>query len=508
MPDLTKFTPNLKIMRRSLFIVWALLAVYFVSAQQKPAAQKPATTTSKPVSAGRNISITLTPLKNCKVYLGSYFGKGRALVDSAYLDENSHGVFKGPDKLTGGIYFVVTPQLTIQFELMMDAKQEFNIVADTSLKEKAVITGSVENDLYKSYTAFINEKGPKKAQLEEQYHAAKTKQDSTRLVSEIIKLDKEIKEYQANFIKTHPGSLLAMLFNTLKQPEVPPIPLVNGKRDSLYPYRYVKEHYWDDVMFNDDRLLRTPFFEKKLDEYFKNMVSPEPDSVIKEVNYILLFARTGKEIYPYLLTKFTNKYMNPEFMGQDKVFVYLFENFYAKGDTMLLNPASRKIITDRAYSLMANQLGQPAPQLDLTDTSGKTASLYAINSPFTVVAFWDPNCSHCKEEIPKLDSIYKTKWKNYGVKVYSVNIYDNEIPAWKRFMKEKSLSTDWVQAYETKEAKMATEKAGKPNYRQLYDIYKTPTVYLLDKDKHIIAKQLSLEQFDDLIQAKIKAGKN
>ena len=90
-------------------------------------------------------------------------------------------------------------------------------------------------------------------------------------------------------------------------------------------------------------------------------------------------AKTGKEIYPYLLTKFTNKYINPEFMGQDKVFVYLFENFYAKGDTALLNPASRKTITERAYSLMANQLGQQAPVLNLTDTTGKRKPLYDIN---------------------------------------------------------------------------------------------------------------------------------
>jgi thiol-disulfide isomerase/thioredoxin len=257
----------------------------------------------------------------------------------------------------------------------------------------------------------------------------------------------------------------------------------------------------------DDRLLRTPFFEPKLDEYFKTMVSPEPDSVINEVKYILLSARTGKEMYPYLLTKFTNKYMNPEFMGQDKVFVYLFENFYAKGDTMLLNPASRKTITERAYSLMANQLGQPAPVLDLTDTTGKNISLYNVNAPFTIVAFYDPNCGHCKEEIPKLDSFYRAKWKAYGVAVYSVNIYENEIPAWKRFIKEKNLSSNWIHTYETKEAKTAVEKAGKPNFRQLYDIYKTPTVYLLDKDKRIIAKQLSLEQFDDLIETKRKATK-
>lgn len=487
-------------MRRFLFTLTAITVTAGLFAQQ-PA--KPGT--AKPVIAkGRNISITLTPLKNCKVYLGSYYGKAKVLVDSAYLNEKSQGVFKGNSKLTGGIYFVVSPQLTIQFDLLMDKEQQFSITADTAFKERAVIVGSKDNDLYKAYTFFINEKGPKKAQLENQYQSARTKEDSNRLVKEILKMGKEIKDYQDNLSRSNPQSLMAVLFNALKRPETPAIPIVNGRADSTYPYRYVKEHYWDDVLFNDDRLLRTPFFEPKLDDYFKTLVSPEPDSVINEVRYILLSARTGKEIYPYLLTKFTNKYMNPEFMGQDKVFVYLFENFYAKGDTMLLNPASRKTITERAYSLLANQIGQAAPTLDLTDTSGTTQSLYSILSPFTVVVFWDPNCGHCKEEVPRIDSIYKAKWKKNGVAVYSVNIYENEIPAWKKFMREKNLSKDWVQAYETKEARTTVEKAGKPNYRQLYDIFKTPTIYLLDKDKHIIAKQLSLEQFDDLIEAKRK----
>ena len=489
-------------MRRLLFIVLILPATAGIFAQ------KAATPAQKSVAAkGRNISITLTPLKNSKIYLGSYYAKNKVLVDSTYLDEKSHGVFKGATKLTGGIYFIVTPQLTIQFDLLMDDNQQFSIVADTSLKDKAVITGSFDNDLYKSYSGFTTEKGQRLVQLENEFRSAKSREDSARIRAELIKTDKELQEYRDNISKKYPNSLLSMLLNGMKRPTAPAIPVVNGKADSLYPFHYVKEHYWDDTRFNDDRLLRTPFFEPKLDDYFKNLVSPEPDSVISEVNYMLLSARTGKEMYPFLLTKFTNKYMNPEYMGQDKVFVYLFEHFYAKGDTMLLNPASRKTITERAYSLMANQLGEPAPVLDLTDTSGKNISLYNIKAPFTVVAFWDPNCGHCKEEIPRLDSIYKAKWKKYGVAVYSVNIYDNEIPAWKKFMNEKKLSPEWVQAYETKDAKAAGEKAGKANYRQLYDIYKTPTIYLLDKDKHIIAKQLSLEQFDDLIEAKRKSAK-
>ncbi|GAC1533058.1 MAG: hypothetical protein NVS3B15_13650 [Sediminibacterium sp.] len=485
-------------MSRIITLFVFVLFVYRLPAQKVVTAAK-----SQPAAKGRNIAITLTPLKNCKVYLGSYLGKGRALVDSTMLDANSHGVFKGPNKLPGGIYFVVTPQLTVPFELLMDGQQHFSIAGDTLLKDNAVITGSQDNDLFKSYSRFSVTKGRQLQELETEYRSFRSKADSARLRTEIIKTDKELQQYRADIIKKYPNSLLAMLFNSMKRPVLPAIPVVKGKPDSTYPYHFVKDHFWDDVAFNDDRLLRTPFFESKLDDYFKYYVSPEPDSVIGEVKYILLSARSGKEIYPYLLTKFTNKYMNPEFMGQDKVFVYLFENFYAKGDTVLLNPASRKTITERAYSLMANQLGQPAPLLDLTDTSGKAVSLYSINAPFTIVAFWDPNCGHCKEEIPRLDSLYKAKWKGLGVAIYAVNIYENEVPAWKKFIAEKNLA-GWTHAYQTKAARAAEEKAQQPNYRQLYDIYKTPTLYLLDKDKHIIAKQLSLEQFDDLIAAKLK----
>jgi|694.fasta_scaffold00275_26 thiol-disulfide isomerase/thioredoxin len=465
---------------------------------------KLATTAPKPATdKGHTIPITLSPLKNCTVYLGSHFGKSMTLVDSCKLNEKSMGVFKGDKKLTGGIYFVVSPNYTIQFELLMDDVQQFTISADTAQKEKFIITGSFDNDIFKQYSQYSTEKGKERQQLESEYRAKLSNPtDSLRLRNTIIQLDSDVDAYRNNIVKKYPKSLLTMLFNTMKRPTVPAIPMVKGKPDSLYPYRYVKDHYWDDVSFNDDRILRTPFFEPKLDDYFKYYVSPEPDSIIAEIKYMLLSARTGKEIYPYLLTKFTNKYINPEYMGQDKVFVYIFENFYAKGDTSILNPASRKTITERAYSLMANQIGLPAPALNLTDTTGKNISLYTVVAPFTLVAFWDPNCGHCKEEIPRLDSMYIAKWKAKGVAVYSVNIYENEVPAWKKFLAEKNISKKWVHVFQTKEAKQAEEKAGIPNYRQLYDISKTPTVYLLDKDKRIVAKQLSLEQFDKIMEAK------
>ncbi|HCT22030.1 MAG TPA: hypothetical protein DIW54_01270, partial [Chitinophagaceae bacterium] len=109
--------------------------------------------------AGRNIQITLKPLKNCKVYLGSYYGKTRVLADSCMLNANSQGVFKGKTKLTGGIYFVVSPEYVIQFELLMDRTQQFSIVADTAQKDKAIIIGSPDNDLFRKYSQFSTNKG-------------------------------------------------------------------------------------------------------------------------------------------------------------------------------------------------------------------------------------------------------------------------------------------------------------------------------------------------------------
>ena len=140
-------------MKRSISLFVFILLIQNGQSQNKTVAStKPATI------AGKQISITLTPLKNCWVYLGSYYGKGKALVDSAHLDDKSMGVFKG-NKMVGGVYFIVSPKMTMLFELLMDNKQQFSIVGDTLQREKVLITGSQENDLFKEYLKFSNEKG-------------------------------------------------------------------------------------------------------------------------------------------------------------------------------------------------------------------------------------------------------------------------------------------------------------------------------------------------------------
>ena len=454
---------------------------------------------------GHNIEITLKPYKNTKVYLGTNYGQNRVLADSAILNEASVGYFKGKEKLTPGIYFIVSPKYSILFEFLVDEGQQFKIIADTLSLVDYKIIGSKDNDIFSSYSKSMNQLGAQRNQLEQAYNSAATTSDSLKYLEALKKMDTSFKQERQKIITTAPNSMMRFFLDVLQRPELPAIPIINGIADSTYPFYYVKNHYWDNVVFNDNRLLRTPFFEAKLDEYFKNYVSREPDSIIEEVQYMLTVAKTGKEIYPFLLFKFTNKYISPEFMGQDKVFLHLFQNFFSKGDTVLLNNDSKKAITERAYSIMANLIGNPAPPLNLNTMDNKLFSLYNSPATYTFIAFWDPTCGHCKEEMPRVDSFYTKNRKQLGVQVIGVNTNVKELASWKQFITEEHFDAGWMHVYQTEAAFNAEITAGKATtIRQLYDVFKTPTFYLLDKDKKIIAKNLTVDQFHDFLQAQQK----
>ncbi len=450
----------------------------------------------------RDIAIKITPYNNVTVYLANYYGNGKIFADTAWLDQKSEGHFKGKKKLTPGMYFVVSPKNKVLFEFLLDSLQQFSISADTTALNNVVITGSPENDLFKKYVSNVTGLAQQIGVLNQALAAAKTPAERQNVNGQLVLLDVQLQKIKDSFIQAAPNSLNTLLLNAGNQPSLPAGMTIKTHADTLRAGQYIKKHYWDNTPFNDDRLLYTPFFEPKIDAYFKYYVSPVADSVIKEVQYMLLYARTGKEMYPYLTVKFTNRYFNPEHIGQNKVFLYLFNEFLMRGDTALFNPQSKKMIFDRAYQLMANQVGDPAPPLEMTDGSGQSRSLYNLSAPYTMVIFWDPSCSHCQHEVPRIDSIYRAKWKAMGVKLFSVNINASLMNDMLKFAKDKNLDDSWIFAYQTDAQAKAVIESGKPNYHQLYDIYETPTIYLLDAQKHIIAKHLSIEQLDALIKVK------
>ena len=74
---------------------------------------------------GYEIKVTFKPFKKQYIYLGHYFGKSYPIIDSAMLNDKSEAVFKGTEKLQGGIYLVGYPNKTGFFEILIDKQQNF-----------------------------------------------------------------------------------------------------------------------------------------------------------------------------------------------------------------------------------------------------------------------------------------------------------------------------------------------------------------------------------------------
>lgn len=463
-----------------------------------------ALTTSIAFSQGYQVNFKAPGYKSGITYLTYYMGNNFNIADSAAISNDGTAIFKGTGTLAPGIYAIFFPGKTIRAEFLVGREQQLSVTADTAdLVNKTVVTGSKENELYTEYQRFAANKGRQMQRERNAFNASATKEDSLLHEKNYNTYNDELKKYREDIIKYQPNSMMAALLNAMKEPPYPTkVPIT--RQDSIDNFNEYKKHYWDGISFMDDRIIRTPFFLKKLERYYREVISPEPEEIIKDVDYKLLLARTAPEMYKFLLNWLTDEYINPKYMGQDAVFVHLFEKYHSKGLSNWLNEKQMEAISRRAYMLMANLIGEKAVDLEMLNTDDKPINLYDLKADYTIVSFWDPNCGHCKEEMPRLDSIYRASWKKHNVKIFAVLTPEggkNVKPEWIKFIKDHKME-EWAHAYKTKEMEDADHAAQRPGFRQLYDITTTPTIYLLDKDKRIIAKKLTLLQLNDLLETK------
>jgi hypothetical protein len=282
---------------------------------------------------GYEIKVTFKPFKNQYIYLGHYSGRQFPIIDSVKLNDNSEGVFKGPQKLGGGIYLVAYPTKDRFFEILIDKQQHFSVIADTAtVFQHKTFINSPDNELFEQYQQFMAVKGKAIDSIRKALATASSA-DSVTLTNQLQVLNKEVSQYRTDFTAKNPDNLLSVLFYLMEEPQIPPAEKhPGGKYDSTFAYRYYKNHYWDGIYFFDDRVTRTPaaLFEERLDKYFNTLVYPEADSVIKEIDYMLGYASASKEMTKYLLVKFVNRYLNMKYMWEDAVFVHLFQKYFSQ----------------------------------------------------------------------------------------------------------------------------------------------------------------------------------
>jgi len=144
-------------------------------------------------------------------------------------------------------------------------------------------------------------------------------------------------------------------------------------------------------------------------------------------------------------------------------------------------------------------LGNIAPDINLHDVTGqKYTSLHSVKAPYTLLYIWSPTCGHCLEENPDVIN-FNNRFKDRGVKVYAV-CADQELEEWRKYLKENPNFASMINV---------TDSPGhRSKFRNLYNTRTTPVVLLLDKDKKILTKRLSVKQVGDFLAKRMPKGMN
>ncbi len=363
----------------------------------------------------------------------------------------------------------------------------------TDFVKNMKIKGSVENQLFYEYLSFIQDKGKEAEPLRKDIEKYKDKPEDKEKLKEaqdkLNKLDKEVKEYKLKFMVDHKDSFVSKVFRASQEPEIPETPILpNGRKDSTFAYRYYKAHYFDYLDFSEGRLIRTPIYHNKLDTYLKKLTAQIPDSINASADYLVAKASASKELKKYTIWYITNNYETSNIMGMDAVFVHMVKNYYSYANTPWVDSVTMFKITDKAKKLDPILLGKKAPNVILKDSLGLVHNLYSVNAKYTILFFFDPDCGHCQKSTPKLVEAYD-RLKLKGCEVFAVgSSTKDEYPKWKKFLRD----------YKMRGINVA-DPDYQSNFRYEYDLSSYPQIFILDKDKKIIAKKLGTEQIEDFI---------
>lgn len=449
---------------------------------------------------GYEVKIQVKGLKDTVIYWGNHFGDKQYVSDTLKVDSEGWATASGKEELPGGIYLVVLPNKTYFEVLINKGDQHFTVQTDTIDYIKDMkITGSPENEIFNDHQKFIIDKSMKSQEYRARLEANKSNKDSAALLKKnMVDLDKQVKEYRLELVSKHPNTFMAKIIQTMQEPDVPEAPKdeKGNITDSSFQFNYYKAHFLENVDFSDERLLRTPILQGKIKTYTQQLTVPLPDSIIPSIDTIIEKSRANKEVFKYCVANLANYYETSNIMGYDKVFVHIAEKYYLTKDAYWADSTLKAKIHERVMKIKPNILGEIAYNMVMPDTSFKLHALHDIKAKYTVIVFWDPTCSHCKHEVPMLSQYYDSvRTKGVSIEVFAVGI-ESDVELWKKFIKDNKLKFLNV-----------SDLYNNTNFRNYYDIYSTPVIYLLDENKHIIAKRLDTEKIRDFIANEEKKGK-
>ncbi|XWW44482.1 DUF4369 domain-containing protein [Fibrella sp. USSR17] len=443
----------------------------------------PLLTLAQTTTEGHRITGRIRGVKDTTVVLAHYQYDPTHYVpkDTARVDANGNFVFQGEKSLPGGLYLVVMPKGRY-FDIVL-AEQQFAFETDTAdFIGSMKVTGSPENAAFYGYQQKL------KGLFEEMRQA--DKQPKTEASAQRLKdMQAQARAYRADFLAQNKSLLTTKILLASSEPDVPTPPkAANGRPDSLWQFAYYKNHFWDNFDLNDDRMLRTPLLQPKIDRFIKELTVQQSDSLAKSADYLISKAGASKDLKPYLIWYITSQYERPKVLGTDGLFIHMVEKYWLTRQMPNIDSATMKTVSERVAVLKPLQVGKTFAMPIVGDTLARPLSFNNLAAAdYTIMFFYAPHCGHCREAAPKVKKFTDSP-AGKGVKVVAIAIEDSA-DDWKKFIREFKLNT-WMHGYDHKQ---------QIDFRRQYDVATTPTLYVLDRNKKIIARGLPAEQIEDFL---------
>ena len=424
-----------------------------------------------------DISIVVKGIADRQAIVGYHFGNQRLVLDTLAFDDRDRLRLTGNERLPNGVYFLYTP--TFYFEFLV-AEPVFSLETTVDGGYHALkVSGSEENARFKDFQLKMTEIQRGQRLLADSLRKL-SGSDSIALRGQILQLSEQGIAYRDSLIDANEGTFFGRFVGLMRGITVPVYDEMEDGERRIAQYRYYKDHYFDLVP-EPAELMRTPVVHEYVMKYFNELVVPYPDSVIREVDAWMAQVLDDKEAFRYWLVTLFNTYQESKIMGMDAVTVHMAERYYLSGLADWVTEDAKKEIQKEVAFIKPNLLGNPAPALNLLDTAMRPFPFQQLNQPYLVLYFYDPDCGVCKKKTPLLQEAYSEILAEGGEVVGICTITD--VNKWKSYIRERGL--DWVNL---------GDPYGRSNFRAEYNVRSTPQVYILDKNRKIIAKKIDVEQ--------------
>jgi AhpC/TSA family. len=472
-PDFYKFAVIIQVMRPFL-LFFCLFSCVSLFAQQ-----------------GYDIQFRVDGWKDTTAYLGHYYWESTYIKDTAKVSGNGEFRFSGSKPLPPGMYFLVLDKTKI-FDIVIGEAQRFRMETNaTDYVKNMKVTGDPDNSLFFNQMNFNMERHMEAEPF------IKILRDSTASEAskatareEFSRINEKVLAYQQELIDKNPKTVTALLLKSSQPVKVPDPPKkADGTIDSTFQLRWYRAHFFDNIDLSNEAIVRMPrpVLKEKINEYLDKLFAPQADTLAKAIDDVMKLAKKNQESYKYATWIALVKYQQPEIMGLDAVYVHVFDKYFGSGEMdFWISDKTKQTLKEHADRLRKSLIGKTGPNLIMQDQNFKARELYSIKNRYTILYIFDPDCGHCKVETPKLVDFYNKNKARFDVEVFAVSA-DTSMAKMRDYIKTMKMTFPVVNGPRTYVGP----------YQDHYDASTTPSLFILDSRKKIIAKKIPAEKLED-----------